>query len=89
LGIRLANTYAGLQDGDVFEDVEVAFPAANEFDFAVKKKIQLARKTVFRSAGPLGDGFDQALGIRAPVNDEAGFGQGETTNEVGACFFQG
>lgn len=68
--------------------MEVALATADDFDFAVEKKIQLACKAVFGSPGTLGDGFDQALGVRAPVNDQAGLGQGETANEIGGGFFQ-
>lgn len=68
--------------------MEVAFSAADDFDFAVEKKIQLAGKTIFRPTRTFGDGFDQTLSIRTPMNDQAGFGQRETADETGGCFFQ-
>lgn len=68
-------TLAPMADRHLAQGVEIALPGPGVGDFTAEKEVDLSVKRTFGPTGTLGDGFDQALGFREPMNDETGFRQ--------------
>ena len=74
-GIVPSQTLAPIADRHFTKGVEIAASGAGVGDFAAEKEVDLALKWTFRPAGTLGDGLDQTMGFREPMDDETGFRQ--------------
>ena len=73
-------------DVKILEDVKVTRLGRMDFDFAEVEEVELAGERSLWTAGSLGNGFDDAILMRAPVHDETGLGEGRPANQCAAGF---
>lgn len=87
-GVVCADAVAVVGDGDIAQDVEVAAAAADDVNVGLVEEVDFACEGAFRSAGPFGDGFEEAGGGSTPADDEARFGELDGAEDGAVGFFQ-
>ena len=72
-GVVPPQTLPPLADGHLAQGVEISAHGPAKGDFRSKKQVDLAIERAFWPFGPLGHGFDQAMSLGEPVDNQAGF----------------
>ena len=81
--VTFSESFAPFVNHHFSQCVQLALACRLETDFSAKKKIEPARKGAARSACAFGNGFDQSVRLREPVNDQAGVGEAREANGDG------
>ena len=74
-GIIPPQSLTPIANRDLAKRVEIASTRSGEGDFAAEKEIDLSLEGAFRATGTFCHRLDQALGLREPMHNEAGFRQ--------------
>lgn len=78
-----AQTEAVAGDVSFAKRVQVGPPTGCIRDVGAEKEIEPTGQRALRAEGPFGHGFDQPMVLRAPCDDQAGFGQPDASEQGG------